>query len=115
MRPQLDFPYEQKNRRTSWLIERIISLGNRRFGCIFGNKSQRQSIAQVCGLSLCTTDHTMTIITATPNALESFASPTDWMASFLDFQISKLEEHSEDVPVGMDTKLPKTIQKPIWS
>jgi hypothetical protein len=100
------------------LIERIISLGNRRFGCIFGNKSQRQSIAQVCGLSLCTTNqphHIMTTITAKQNALENSAGATDWMASFVNFQISKLEERGGDIAVGMDTKLPKTKQEPIWN
>jgi hypothetical protein len=57
----------------------------------------------------------MTTITAKQNLLESFSGATDWMASFVDFQISKLEEHSEDVPVGMDAKLPKTNQDRIWN
>jgi hypothetical protein len=70
-----------------------------------GNYSQRQSIAQVCGLSLCTTNHIMTNITAKPNALEHFASPTDWMASFLDSQISNLAERYEDIRAEVDLKI----------
>ena len=57
----------------------------------------------------------MTTITAKQNALENFASATDWMASFLDFEMSKLEERCEDVPAGMDAKLPATNQEPIWN
>lgn len=57
----------------------------------------------------------MTIITAKQNALESFSGATDWMASFLDFQISKLEDRSEDVPVGIDAKLGKINREPMWN
>jgi hypothetical protein len=57
----------------------------------------------------------MTIITAKQDALENFASATDWMASFLDFQISKLEERCEDIDAGMAGKLPETNQDPIWN
>jgi hypothetical protein len=95
----------------------IISLGNRRIGCIFGNKSQRQSIAQVCGLSLCTTNQPimMAIITAKQNAPETFVSATDWMGSFVHSQISKLEELSENIPVGINATLWKTNQEPMWN
>ena len=44
----------------------------------------------------------MTTIAAKQDALESLSGATDWMASFLDFQISKLEEQSEDIPVKVD-------------
>lgn len=54
----------------------------------------------------------MTIITAKQNGFENPGNVTDWMASFLDSQISKLEEPSEDVPAE---KLPKTTQEPIWN
>jgi len=57
----------------------------------------------------------MTIITARQNALESFASATDWMASFLDSQISKLEERSEDLPMGIDTEFGKANEGPMWN
>jgi hypothetical protein len=57
----------------------------------------------------------MTTITAKLNALENFASATDWIASFLDFQISKLEEPSEDIDTGVAGKLPETDQDPIWN
>jgi hypothetical protein len=57
----------------------------------------------------------MTIITAKQNVPESFASATDWMASFLDSQISKLEELSEDIPVRINAKLWKTTKEPIWN
>jgi len=57
----------------------------------------------------------MTPITAKQNALESFVGPTDWMASFLDFQMSKLEEPSEEVPVGMGAKFWKTNREPTWN
>jgi len=49
-------PKQQWGGRSTVLKEQIISLGNWQRGCILGNKSQRQSIAQVCGLSLCTTN-----------------------------------------------------------
>ena len=87
-------------------------------GCIFADNSQRQSIAQVCGpfpLHNQPTDHIMTIITAKQNALENFASATDWMASFLDFQISKLEDGGENIDAGRAGKLPETDQDPIWN
>ncbi len=57
----------------------------------------------------------MTIITAKQNALENFASATDWMASFLDFQISKLEDGGQDIDAGKAGKLPETNQDPIWN
>ncbi|HST31744.1 MAG TPA: hypothetical protein VLK27_12990 [Chthoniobacterales bacterium] len=61
------------------------------------------------------TNHIMITITAKHNALESFSGATDWMASFLDFQINKLEERSEDIPAEMDAKLGKTNQEPMWN
>ena len=54
----------------------------------------------------------MTTITAKQNAPENFAGATDWMASFLDFEMSKLEERCEDIPAGT-AKLPETNQEPI--
>ena len=57
----------------------------------------------------------MTIITAKQNALEKHPSVTDWMASFLDFQISKLEERRQDLRPTVETKLPKTRKGPIWN
>ena len=36
---------------------------------------------------------------------DNFASPRDWMGSFLDFQISKLEERCVEIRAGMDAKL----------
>ena len=54
----------------------------------------------------------MTTITAKQNAL---AGATDFMASFLDFEISKFEERCEDIRAGMDAKLPETNQEPIWN
>ena len=57
----------------------------------------------------------MTIITAKPNAFENRSTVTDWMASFLDFQISKLEERREELPPTVETKLPKTRKGPIWN
>jgi hypothetical protein len=57
----------------------------------------------------------MTNITAKQTAAESCASATDWMASFLDSQISKLEERSEDVFVGLNAELRIINQKPIWN
>ena len=56
----------------------------------------------------------MTIITAKQNAFENHATVTDWMASFLDYQISKLEERRDDLPPTVETKLPKTRKGPIW-
>ena len=57
----------------------------------------------------------MTNITAKQTAAETCASATDWMASFLDSQISKLEERSEDVFVGLNAELRIINQKPIWN
>ena len=57
----------------------------------------------------------MTIFTAKQNPLESVAGATDWMASFLDFQINKLEERSEDLPMGMDPKFGKSNGEPMWN
>jgi hypothetical protein len=57
----------------------------------------------------------MTDITAKQNALENFASARDWMASFLDFEMTKLEKRCEDIRAGMDAKLPETNQEPIWN
>jgi len=42
----------------------------------------------------------------------NFAGPRDWMASFLDFQISKLEERCV---AGMDAKLSGINRDPIWN
>ena len=61
------------------------------------------------------TDHIMITITAKQNAPERFESATDWMASFLDVQISKLEERGEDVPPSMLREVPKAAQDPIWN
>jgi hypothetical protein len=97
-------------------VSTIISLGNRQAGCIFGNQSQRQSIAQVCGpFPLHNQQLHMTSISAKQNPFENLGSATDWMASFLDFQISKLEERREDIDAGMESKLPETNQDPIWN
>jgi hypothetical protein len=58
----------------------------------------------------------MTTITAKQNPLENFAGARDWMASFLDFEMSKLEERCEDIRAGMDAKkLPETNQEAIWN
>jgi hypothetical protein len=45
----------------------------------------------------------------------NFAVPRDWMASFLDFQISKLEEGCVEIRAGMDGKLSEINQDPIWN
>jgi hypothetical protein len=45
----------------------------------------------------------------------NFASPRDWMASFLDFQISKLEERCVEIRAGMDAKLSEINRDPIWN
>ena len=57
----------------------------------------------------------MTIITVKQNAPENHATVTDWMTSFLDYQISKLEERCEDMHATMETKLPKTTKGPVWN
>ena len=57
----------------------------------------------------------MTIIPAKQNALEKHSTVTAWMASFLDFQISKLEERREGLRPTLETKLPKTRKGPIWN
>jgi hypothetical protein len=89
-----------------------------------GQQSQRQSIAQVCGLSLCTTDHFRKTIAVKQKTLEkweptvrygNFASRKDWMASFLDFQISKLEERCVEIRAEMDAKLSEINREPIWN
>jgi hypothetical protein len=46
---------------------------------------------------------------------DNFASPRDWMASFLDFQISKLEECSVEVRTRMDAKLSGINRHQIWN
>jgi hypothetical protein len=46
----------------------------------------------------------MTTITAKQNALENLCVATDFMASFLDFEISKLEERCEHIRAGMNVK-----------
>jgi hypothetical protein len=45
----------------------------------------------------------------------NFASPRDWMASFLDFQIGKLEKRCVEIRAGMDAKLSKINRDPIWN
>jgi hypothetical protein len=45
----------------------------------------------------------------------NFASPKDWMASFLDFQISKFEERCVEIRAGMDAKLSEISRAPIWN
>ena len=45
----------------------------------------------------------------------NFAGPRDWMASFLDFHISKLEEHCMEIRAGMDAKLSEINRDPIWN
>ena len=66
----------------------------------------------------------MKTIAVTPKILEkgeptlrcgSFASPGDWMASFLDFQISKLEEHSVQIRAEMEATLSEITRSPIWN
>jgi hypothetical protein len=58
----------------------------------------------------------MTTITAKQNALENLCGATDFMASFLDFEISKLEERCEHIRAGTNAKeLPETNQEPIWN
>jgi hypothetical protein len=37
------------------------------------------------------------------------------MASFLDFQISKLEERCVEIRAGMDAKLSEINRDPIWN
>jgi hypothetical protein len=46
---------------------------------------------------------------------DNFASPKDWMASFLDFQISKLEERCVEIRAGMDAKISAINWDPIWN
>ena len=66
----------------------------------------------------------MKTIAVKQNALEkweptvpcgNFGSPRDWMASFLDFQISKLEERCVEIHAGIDAKLSKINPDPIWN
>ena len=57
----------------------------------------------------------MTIIPAKKKAFENRSTVTDWMVSFLDFQISKLEERREDLRPTVETKLPKIRKGPIWN
>ncbi|HEU0273333.1 MAG TPA: hypothetical protein VFQ83_02255 [Candidatus Udaeobacter sp.] len=45
----------------------------------------------------------------------NFTSPRDWMASFLDFQISKLEERCSEIRAGMDAKLSEFNRDPVWN
>ena len=45
----------------------------------------------------------------------NFASPRDWMASFLDFQISKLEECCVEIRAGIDAKLSEINPDLIWN
>jgi hypothetical protein len=45
----------------------------------------------------------------------NFAGPRDWMATFLDFQISKLEERSVEIRTGMDGKLSEINREPVWN
>jgi hypothetical protein len=45
----------------------------------------------------------------------NFARPRDWMASFIDFQISKLEERCVEIRTGMDGKLTRINRDPIWN
>jgi hypothetical protein len=45
----------------------------------------------------------------------NFASSRDWMASFLDFQISKLEEHCVEIRAGIDVRLSEINRNPIWN
>ena len=43
------------------------------------------------------------------------ASPKDWMDSFLNFQISKLEERCAEIREGMDAKLSEINREPMWN
>jgi hypothetical protein len=70
------------------------------------------------------TDHFMKTIAVTQKILrkrepgvrcDNFASPRDWMASFLDFQISKLEERSVEIRARMDAKLSGINRHQIWN
>jgi hypothetical protein len=45
----------------------------------------------------------------------NFANPRDWMTSFLDFQISKLEERCMEIRAGMGAKLSAINRDPIWN
>ena len=45
----------------------------------------------------------------------SFANPGNWMASFLDFQISKLGEHFVEIRAGMDAPSSEINRGPIWN
>ena len=46
---------------------------------------------------------------------DNFASPTDWMASFLDFQIRKLEESCLEIRAGIDAELSEINRDLIWN
>jgi hypothetical protein len=46
---------------------------------------------------------------------DNFASPRDWTASFLDFQISKLEERCVEIRAGMEATLSQINRDPIWN
>ena len=45
----------------------------------------------------------------------SFASPGNWVASFLDFQIGKLGEHFVEIRAGMDAPSSEITGDPIWN
>jgi hypothetical protein len=45
----------------------------------------------------------------------NFANPRDWMTSFLDFQISKLEERCMEIRAEMGAKLSVINRDPIWN
>ena len=45
----------------------------------------------------------------------NITSPKGWMASFLDFQISKLEERCVEIREGIDATLPEINPNPVWN
>jgi len=45
----------------------------------------------------------------------NFASPRDWTVSFLDSQMSKLEERCVEIRAGMDATLSEINRDPIWN
>jgi hypothetical protein len=70
------------------------------------------------------TDHFIKTIAVKQKSLEkwepivpssTFTCPRDWMDSFLDSQISKLEERCVEIRAGMDAKLSEINWDPIWN
>jgi hypothetical protein len=59
-------------------------------------------------------DHFMKTIAVKQQILD-FAGPRDWMASFLDFQISKIEDHCVEIRTGIDAPVSAIKREPIWN